>query len=443
MNEAAGPSRDRGAGAVINERSPLLAPSDRDTMQVGRGQQDPFMLEETVPPELSLPLAHPSARSRRTASVTSIKANFDVEDTADPESTAAKHVLSPSTLGRSSRYLSATRVAFIQDGVGLGYLLLSCLCTSGMTLSYTLLTRIDANQDRDGDASDAAVSPFQIIFVRMSFTWLASISTLFILSDPNPILGPPGVRALLCLRGVIGFFGLAGLYYSLQYLSLSDATTLTFLSPTLVGILCYLFLGEPFKSQELGAGLVSLLGVLMIARPKSLFGSRRDGLTPPEAPSLVAHGDNKLEQVTEAQRMLAVGVALIGVLGASGAYTTIRAIGTRAPALHSVSFFAFYSALVSFLTATLRGETWTLPPSHRTRAALLLLSCAVLGFVSQFLLARGLQLVKGARASTTMYTTIFWSTLFQLVFLGDPVSPLSAVGCLIILSSAFYIALSK
>lgn len=117
-------------------------------------------------------------------------------------------------------------------------------------------------------------------------------------------------------------------------------------------------------------------------------------------------------------------VALIGVLGASGAYTTIRAIGTRASALHSVSFFAFYSALVSFLMATLRGETWTLPPSHRTRAALLLLSCAVLGFVSQFLLARGLQLVKGARASTTMYTTIFWSTLFQLVFLGDPVSPI-------------------
>lgn len=78
-------------------------------------------------------------------------------------------------------------------------------------------------------------------------------------------------------------------------------------SPTLVGILCYLFLGEPFKSQELGAGLVSLLGVLMIARPKSLFGSRRDGGNPSEAPSFVAHGDSKLEQVTEAQRMLAVG----------------------------------------------------------------------------------------------------------------------------------------
>jgi drug/metabolite transporter (DMT)-like permease len=50
-----------------------------------------------------------------------------------------------------------------------------------------------------------------------------------------PLLGPPGVRLLLAARGFVGFFGLFPGYYALHYLSLSDATVLSFLAPVLVG----------------------------------------------------------------------------------------------------------------------------------------------------------------------------------------------------------------
>jgi hypothetical protein len=43
--------------------------------------------------------------------------------------------------------------------------------------------------------------------------------------------------------------------------------------------------------------------------------------------------------VTPEERIMAVGIALVGVLGASGAYTTIRKIGKQAHALHTVSYF--------------------------------------------------------------------------------------------------------
>jgi hypothetical protein len=50
------------------------------------------------------------------------------------------------------------------------------------------------------------------------------------------------------------FFGLSGMYQSLKYLSLSDATTLSFLTPTCTALLGYLFLREPFTRKECAAG---------------------------------------------------------------------------------------------------------------------------------------------------------------------------------------------
>ena len=44
--------------------------------------------------------------------------------------------------------------------------------------------------------------------------------------------------------------GLFGMYYSLQYLSLSDATVLTFFIPTCTAISGAIFLGEKFKLRE-------------------------------------------------------------------------------------------------------------------------------------------------------------------------------------------------
>ena len=91
---------------------------------------------------------------------------------------------------------------------------------------------------------------------------------------PDPILGPKKVRLLLLLRGVAGsaisdplntlqswlidrfcrFFGLFGIYYSLQYLSMSDATVLTFLSPMCTAMAGAFFLGENFTCREALAG---------------------------------------------------------------------------------------------------------------------------------------------------------------------------------------------
>ena len=88
----------------------------------------------------------------------------------------------------------------------------------------------------------------------------------------DPFLGPKGIRSLLLLRGFSGqadppwgfygdiesgnfrFIGLSGLYLSLQYLSLSDATVLTFLTPVCTVFTGAVFLGESFAHRQAFAG---------------------------------------------------------------------------------------------------------------------------------------------------------------------------------------------
>jgi drug/metabolite transporter (DMT)-like permease len=195
------------------------------------------------------------------------------------------------------------------------------------------------------ETSPQKFHPLQILFARQSITSLGCFFWMWYNAVPDAPLGPRGsVRWLLVLRGIGGFWGVFGMYCSLMYLDLSDATVITFLTPIVTSFVCSVIpaLKEPFTKHELFAGIVSLLGVVLIARPASLFPVRgeeadiaaRSILPPKAAPQ---------------QRALAVLMGLVGVLGATSAYTTIRWIGKRAHPLISVNYLATWSTIVSVI----------------------------------------------------------------------------------------------
>ena len=88
---------------------------------------------------------------------------------------------------------------------------------------------------------------------------------------PDPFFGPKGVRSLLFIRGCTGydtarsfvndtphrrhrFTALSGMYFSLQYLSLSDAVVLKYLAPILTGFSGAIFLKESLSLKGTVAG---------------------------------------------------------------------------------------------------------------------------------------------------------------------------------------------
>lgn len=141
------------------------------------------------------------------------------------------------------------------------------------------------------------------------------------------------------------------------------------------------------------AAYISLFGVVLIARPVSLFAF----LSHSGDASLAASGDPdivtsnnatadahrlavEIDAVTPAQRASAVGVALLGVLGAAGAYTTIRWIGKRAHPLISVNYFATWCTIVSIvMMLALPDVGFLLPRSLKDWSYLIFLG--ICGFV--------------------------------------------------------------
>ncbi|KAL6706163.1 hypothetical protein ACN47E_006079 [Coniothyrium glycines] len=331
---------------------------------------------------------------------------------------------------------------------GLGLVLVAQLFGTLMNVT----TRMLEMEGNDGKG----YHPFQILFARMSITVLCSSCYMWYKKTEHFPFGLREVRPLLVARGLTGFFGVFGMYYSLLYLPLADATVITFLAPSLACWACSYLINEPFTRMEQIGAYVSLFGVVLIARPVSLFAA----LSHSSEPVPPASGDPDFapvsngtttspdrlaadyDSVTPTQRATAVGVAMLGVFGAAGAYTTIRWIGKRAHPLISVNYFATWCTIVSIVAMlTVPGVGFLLPKYIKDWCYLIFLG--ICGFVMQFLLAAGLQYEKSSRATNMVYMQMLFALTFDKLVWGTTPGTLSIIGSSLILGSAIYVAMNK
>ncbi|OAX78209.1 hypothetical protein ACJ72_07487, partial [Emergomyces africanus] len=203
---------------------------------------------------------------------------------------------------------------------------------------------------------------------------------------------PPPPRHKRCL-------GVFGMYYSLRYLALSEATVLTFLAPIACCYVCSLTMpNETFTRRQQLAGLTSLLGVVLIARPASLFHGLSlvqvsgAGEAEAEAEAEAGATAGAADDDANYKRTLGILSALLGVVGATVAYTSIRMIGKRTHPLVSVTYFSGITTIVSVLGVLLIPTINFRFPGNMTEF-LLLVGLGVCGFVLQFLLTAGLSYV--------------------------------------------------
>ncbi|KAF3343551.1 Translational activator GCN1 [Verticillium dahliae VDG2] len=164
----------------------------------------------------------------------------------------------PDQSSRASRIVTALQKT-MDANRGIFLVALSQLFGALMNLAARLL-------ELEGEG----MHPFQVLFARQSITMLCASGYMFWKRTPDFPLGNPEVRWLLIARGVSGFFGIYGMWYSMMYLPLAEATVITFLAPSIAGVACYLAFREPFTRVEQFGTLVAFLGVpaLRFALPR-------------------------------------------------------------------------------------------------------------------------------------------------------------------------------
>ncbi|KAH9980407.1 hypothetical protein BJV74DRAFT_779691 [Russula compacta] len=313
----------------------------------------------------------------------------------------------------SERWRSAVS-AFLDKNAGLLLVAASQFFFAASNISVKWLNSLDEH-----------VPILELIWVRMAMTYICSVAYMYWRKIPDPLLGPKRVRPLLVLRGYTGFIALSGMYFSLQYLSLSDAVVLQFIAPILTGFSGAIFLKETLSVKEIIAGLCSFIGVILIARPQALFGG------PQKNPSDVA-----TVLLPDVFLILFRSAAMVGVLGSTGSYTLLRAIGKQAHALHVLSFFSSQCVLVS----TIGMIIFKIPPVIPTRGAWLVIMflIGIFGLIAQTLLAMGFQRETASRGTLALYTSVVFAIVFEFFVFHTTPTLLSITGAIIIMSSAIF-----
>lgn len=308
----------------------------------------------------------------------------------------------------------------VEPNTGLSLLLLSQFLNSIMILTCKLL-----EDDKD---FDTPLHPVQILFVRMFITYILCILYMVVTrSVDDAPFGPKDQRKWLLLRGFVGFFGVFGLYYSLQYLSVSDAVSITFLIPMVTAFFAFIMLGERYSVLEAVCAILSLGGVLLIAKPDFLFG------TEAEVPE-----NDSAESSNSSLRLLATGVGLIGVCGASGVYVILRKIGKLAHPLISVSYFALLTCVVTFIiTLVVPSLSFQMPRNFYQWFLFLLIG--VSGFFMQFCLAAGLQREKAGKSSLMIYFSMVFALFWDFVIWDHLPGLLSILGMALIIGNAYVV----
>ncbi|KAI0457264.1 hypothetical protein F5B21DRAFT_101176 [Xylaria acuta] len=314
-----------------------------------------------------------------------------------------------------------------------------------------------------GDA-DTKLHPMQLLLWRMLLTSLACSLYIIRRRIPHGVLGSPEVRPLLVPRGIAGFFGIYGMWYSIQYLPLAEATVITFLAPLLAGYWCHLFLRDPYTRTEQLASFLALAGVVLITRPTSLFSNaaQEEGVVQTaldaiaNVTAMATQGSETTGSAvvdspapTTSERIVAIGVALLGVLGTSVAFTTLRAIGPRTHTLISVNYFSAACLIVALSVLSLApyldigqpGLRLAFPSSpHQWGLVLLITLC---GFATQVLITKGLAAERSNRATAMTYTQMLFAAGFDRFVWGTTMGWVSATGCAMIIAGAVWVAAGK
>ena len=182
------------AAAAPSTRSRKLSITTRPSIDHDSAAETARLLDQTPDATPSHDVGHPSSSDIERGSSLG-----HINELPFPSQTDPSKPLRPQNY-RLKKNASKFR-GFVKRNEGILLLGLAQLFFSTMNFFYKLINLLPPEES-------APITALEIIFIRMSITWIGCVGFMIVSGVENPFLGPKEVRKLLALRGFVGFFGL-------------------------------------------------------------------------------------------------------------------------------------------------------------------------------------------------------------------------------------------
>ncbi len=247
----------------------------------------------------------------------------------------------------------------------------------------------------------------QLVFFRSAFAMFPLLLWIGWTSELKDTFYTKNLKGHL-MRSLAGVGGMFMSFGALHYLSLPDATAITYITPLLVTVLGALVLHETIRIWRWSAIGVGFCGVLIMLSP---FMGHSGG------PDLA----------------LGAMIGLTGTVFSAFASIAVRKLAGTEKTGAIVFYFSLITALAGLVTA---GFGWIKPTP--TEFALLVLA-GFLGGVGQILHTASLRFAPVSVIAPFEYITLIWASLFGYIVFGDVPAQAVIIGAIIVISAGLFI----
>ncbi|XP_070490098.1 solute carrier family 35 member G1 [Chironomus tepperi] len=264
------------------------------------------------------------------------------------------------------------------------------------------------------------ISPVELTLYRFIGIFLPSLSIAIYRSE-NVFPDDKRDKIALFLRCFIGTTGLMLNFYAVQNMNLGDSSVIIYSTPVFVAIFSKIFLNEPCSLFNCFNIALSMVGIVFIIQPNSLFNHSSSSST---------------------SSLWGPVAAILSAIFGSNVIIILRILKHLH---HSVimSNTGIFAILYTLIVLMIMNEFCS-PCSFKERV--LIVGLAVFSYFGQMLLTVSLQFEEPNVVSMTRSTIVLFSFIWQILFFDEILSASSLFGAFLIILSNFlnaFLAVSK
>ena len=279
---------------------------------------------------------------------------------------------------------------------------------------------------------DAELAEDQVILVR-SMVQFVLIITILAWKRMNPWTGSWKMFARLWIMGMMKVISLVFFYRGLRVLPLGDATVVLFTNPVFTLFMGMICLKETCSVFNILFGLLSFLGVGIIADPQLFFPEKSIGLNSTSQLNASAVINSTIIKAQPYSQIAGVGFALLGAIMLS-LYMVILKYNTTDKVDFRVALF--YPSICGLIIPPIvqAAEQQPFVWNQLTYDYWIIMVCSGLSyFVAMFLMAYALYMAEAGPAALVRNAEVIFALIFEVVIEKQIPMLFSLVGVFLIL----------